>query len=151
VKRFEGAARIGFIWVWELLGLVGAMSIPIANVFLSIPWGWLFARWAAAGPPADARRRAWLLTLHSVVPCFALTLLPVVLWAGSMGQWNILDPLAAYEYFGTPVVLRLPFPFNTIFGFYWGMALVSVLIKVLVTTLLARLFLAAAIRKAGGD
>lgn len=151
MKRFESAARIGFVWVWELLGLVGAMSIPIANIFLSIPWGFLFARWAADGPPEGVGRRAWLLTLHSVVPCFALTLLPLVLWVGSMGQWNILDPLAAYEYFGTPVVLRLPFPFNTIFGLYWGMALVSVLLKILVTMLLTRLFLAAAIRKAGGE
>ena len=143
MNRFGGLARVGFIWIWELLGLIASMSIPIANVFLAIPWGWVFARWARTGPSAGVTRRAWILTLYSVVPCFALTLLPIILWLGSGGQWDILDPLTAYDYFRMPLVLGLPFPFNTIFGFYWGCALAAVVLKILITTLLARIVLAA--------
>ena len=143
MNRFQGRARVGFVWMWELLGLIGSMSVPIANVFLAIPWGWVFARWAHAGPPEKASRRAWILTLYSVVPCLALTLLPVVLWVGSRGEWGILDPLDAFEYFRTPLVLGLPFPLNTIFGLYWGCALSAVVLKILITTLLSRIILAA--------
>jgi hypothetical protein len=146
VKRFEGPARIGFIWIWELMGLVGAMSVPIANVLLAIPWGWVFARWAYPGPPQTRGRRAWLLTLHSVLPTLSLTLLPIVLWAGSGGAWDILDPMAAYEY-RIPFALVLSFPFNTIFGFYWGVALLAVILKILITTIIARLLLAAMARR----
>ena len=147
MKRYEGLLHIGFIWVWELMALLGSMSVPVANVLLAIPWGWVFARWAWPGPPEGRNRRAWLLTVHSVIPSLLLTLVPVVLWAGSSGAWNVLDPVAAYEY-RIPFAFVLPFPFNTIFGFYWAAALITVVLKIVVTTIIARVLIAIRVRSA---
>ena len=147
MKRYQGLARIGFIWIWELLAILACLSIPVANIPLAIPWGWVFARWAYPGTPEGRGRRAWLLTMYSVVPCFTLTLLPIVLWFGSKGYYDILSPVAASEYLLPIFQFGLPFPFNTIFGFYWGAALLSIILKILVTTAVSRIILASMARR----
>lgn len=114
----------------ESLALMLGMGIPVLNVLLAFIWGFLFARWFRNRLPwREALRTSFYLAMYSALPTASFILVPIMAW---LGGWRILSAEDSFN-FGIPDFLHLPWPVNTILGFYVVLVLGAIGLKILIT------------------
>jgi hypothetical protein len=123
---------VGLYFV-ECAALVIGMGIPVFSVALAVVWGLLLGRWlrSRATPPARMKP-AIALALYSSLPAASFLALPALLLANG---WDVVS-VAGGARLGIPGFL--PWPVNTVLGFYASCALGAVTLKLALTTALAR-------------
>jgi hypothetical protein len=118
------------IYLLESVVLMVGMGIPVLNVVLAFVWGVVFGTWLRKRTSrSKALRTSFWFSLYSSLPAISFILVPV--FAG-LGGWNILSSSAG-DSFGIPQFLYLPWPLNTILGFYMVIIIVAVILKVVIT------------------
>jgi len=121
---------VGLYFV-ECVVLVTAMGIPVFSVVLAFVWGIIFGLWLRARASApEVLKTALYLSLYTSLPAFSFVIIPLMLWLLPDG-WNIFSPAGAIR-LGIPDFL--PWPLNTIVGFYVIPAVGAVVFKTVITT-----------------
>jgi hypothetical protein len=118
------------VYLLESLVLMMGMGIPVLNVGLAFVWGMVFGRWLRnRTSKSEALSTSYWFSLYSSLPAISFILVPV--FAGLSG-WNILSAEAGAS-FGIPEFLHLPWPINTILGFYLAVIIGTVVFKTVIT------------------
>lgn len=141
------AALIG-IYFSEGVAVGIGMGIPVFSAGLAFVWGAVFAR-KLRGKLADEHisGASFYLSLYSCLPAISMFLIPGLCLAGGR------DVLSSAEgrSFGIPGFLHLPWPLDTIMGFYTALIAGTVAFKLAVTPGVVRLLLKPRDRKAEQD
>ena len=136
-RRRRGIATAAGMYAAECVALAVGMTVPIANVVLALGWGRMLGmRPARAGcPRRRALRTAAAIGAYTSAPAVLLLAVPVaVIAAGG----DALSPEAGAA-FGIPDVPGVPWPLETVMGFYIGLALGTLALKVAITVGMVRL------------
>lgn len=129
-KTFRYYVMLIGVYLLESVVLMMGMGIPVLNVGLAFVWGLVFGRWLRARTSrSEALRTSYWFSLFSSLPAISFILVPV--FAG-LGGWNILSTETGAS-FGIPQFLYLPWPLNTILGFYMAIIIVAVVLKAIIT------------------
>ena len=126
------------IYFIECIAMVMGMGIPVFSVILAFVWGIVFGlRFRTGMPTHNALKASFLLSLYSSFPVASFIFVPFVCWASG---WDILSVEGGIQ-FGIPAFLHLPWPLNTILGFYLALTIGVVLFKTVITTGVVSLFI----------
>ena len=129
-KAFRYYVMLIGVYLFESVVLMIGMGIPVLNVGLAFVWGLVFGRWLRSRTSRKQAQRASLwLSLYSSLPAISFVVVPVFAW---LGGWNVLSAADGVR-FGIPDFLHLPWPLNTILGFYAAIIMVAVLLKAVIT------------------
>ncbi|KPL01586.1 MAG: hypothetical protein AMJ90_07525 [candidate division Zixibacteria bacterium SM23_73_2] len=121
---------IGIYFV-ECVAIILGMGIPVFSVFLAFVWGVIFGFWLRERASTRAViKTSFFLSLYSSLPAASFILIPLVM--GIAGH-NVLSTEAGTS-FGIPDFLHLPWPLNTILGFYAALVIGAVVFKMIITT-----------------
>ena len=117
------------IYFLECVAIVSMMLVPVFSIGLAFVWGICFGLWLRVRTsPHEALKTSLFLSLYSSLPAVSFTVVPVlVLFAGR--------PILSAEEgasFGIPSFV--PWPMNTILGFYAFLAIGVVVLKTIITT-----------------
>lgn len=105
--------------------------MPVFSVGLAFVWGIVFGlRLRARASANQVLKTSFLLSLYSSLPAVSFVLIPLLV---SIGGRDILSAEEAIR-FGIPPFLHLPWPLNTILGFYAALAIGAVIFKTVITT-----------------
>ncbi|MCD6106917.1 MAG: hypothetical protein J7J57_01740 [Caldisericaceae bacterium] len=119
------------IYFIECVAMVMGMGIPVFSVILAFVWGIVFGlRFRISASKHNALKASFLLSLYSSFPAASFIFVPFVCWASG---WNVLSIEEGIQ-FGIPAFLHLPWPLNTILGFYLALTIGAVLFKTVITT-----------------
>ena len=141
LARLNGTAASVFRWyaiavgvyVVECAAVVLGMGVPVFSVALAFVWGIaLGLRLRRRAAEAAGLRASLWFSLYSSLPAASFITVPVVLL---LGGWDILG-VADGSRLGIPGFV--PWPMNTIVGFYAACALGALACKTAITTALAR-------------
>jgi hypothetical protein len=137
VDQYKSVKTLGYfailvgIYFVECVALVMGMGIPILSVGLAFVWGVVFGLWLRVRASLHEVLKASLyLSLYSCLPVVSFILIPVL---AGLGGRNILSAEEGFR-FGIPDFLHLPWPLNTILGFYAILVIGAVVFKVVITT-----------------
>jgi len=121
---------IGIYFV-ECVAIVLGMGIPVLSVGLAFVWGVIFGLWlrTRASTPM-VLKTSFFISLYTSLPAASFIIIPV--FTGISG-YNILSAEAGIR-FGIPDFLHLPWPLNTILGFYAAIIISAVVLKTTITT-----------------
>ena len=123
------AILIGVYFV-ECVALVMGMGIPVFSVGLAFVWGIILALWLRGRRSIrEVLKTSCLLSLYSSLPAASFIVVPVMM---CVGGWDILSAEQGAR-FGIPDFLRLPWPLNTILGFYVCLVIAAVVFKTAIT------------------
>jgi hypothetical protein len=123
------AILIGIYFV-ECVVLVMGMGIPVFSVRLAFIWGIVFGLWLRfRASTGEVLRVSLFLSLYSCLPATSFILIPVL---AGLGGRNILSAEEGFR-FGIPDFLHLPWPLNTILGFYAVLVIGAVVLKTIIT------------------
>lgn len=102
----------------ECAAIVAGMLVPVFTFGLAIVWGIALGLWLRGRAPGRAAlRMSFFLSVYSSLPAASFMVVPLVLgWAG----WPILTVEGGAR-LGIPRFV--PWPMNTVLGFYAAMAL----------------------------
>jgi len=123
------AILVGAYFV-ECAAVVVGMGIPVFSMGLALVWGIVLGRWLRRFPEAtrEGARTALYLSLYSSLPAVSFIIVPVAAWFGG----HAILSVEAGSRFGIPGFI--PWPANTILGFYAACGLGALLFKTAVTT-----------------
>jgi len=130
------AALLVGMYVLECAAIVAGMLLPVFSVALAIVWGigfGLLLRRRGCG--ADAWKTVFLLSVYLSGPAISFLAVPVVLLCGG----RPIMTAAGGASLGIPDVV--PWPCNTVLGFFAAVALGTLVLKVSCTTLCAAVLL----------
>jgi len=117
------------IYFLECVAIVSMMLVPIISIGLAFVWGICFGLWLRTRTsPHKARKASFYLSLYSSLPVVSFIVVPVLtLFAGR-------PILSAGEgaSFGIPGFV--PWPINTILGFYTILAIGVAALKTVIIT-----------------
>ena len=118
------------IYFVESVALVMGMGIPVFSVCLAFVWGIIFGLWLRAHVSVfKVLKTAFYLSLYSSLPAASFILVPVLVM---LSGWDILSAEEGAS-FGIPDFLHLPWPLNTILGFYAVLVIGAVVFKIVIT------------------
>jgi hypothetical protein len=121
---------IGIYFV-ECVAIATGMGIPVFSVCLAFVWGVVFGFWLRyRASIRQVLKASFFLSLYTSLPAASFIIIPVMVWIG--GQ-NILSAEVGAR-FGIPDFLHLPWPVNTILGFYAVLVIGAVVFKMIITT-----------------
>jgi hypothetical protein len=101
------------VYLAESVAIAMGMGIPVFSVALALLWGAVFAsRLKDCDSQRDVLRTTFFLSLYSSLPMMSFLVVPVAL---SIAGWDVLSSEAGVR-FGIPEFL--PWPSDTILGFY---------------------------------
>ena len=127
---FRYYAMLIGVYLLESVVLMIGMGIPVLNVGLAFVWGFVFGRWLRARTSRkQAQRTSFWLSIYSSLPAISFVLVPVF---AAIGGWNIVSATDGVR-FGIPEFLYLPWPVNTILGFYVALIVGAVAFKIVIT------------------
>jgi len=119
------------IYFVECVAVVVAMGMPVFSVGLAFIWGIVFGLWLRnRAPTCEVLKTSFFLALYSSLPAISFILIPVMAWVKG---WHILSPADGAR-FGIPDFLHLPWPLDTILGFYAALVVGAILFKSVITT-----------------
>ena len=119
------------VYLVECVGIAMGMGIPVFSVGLAFVWGIVFGlRLRDRASTGEVVKTSFFLSLYSSLPAVSFVLIPLLVWIGG-GQ--VLSAEAGIR-FGIPPFLHLPWPLNTILGFYAALAIGAVVFKTVITT-----------------
>jgi len=127
-----------FIYVIESFAFAASMSTSILSILLAGLWGILLGRKLRRTRlhPGESRRIALLFSVYTCLPTASFLGIPIVM---ALGDWSVTTSAEGIR-FGVPGFL--PWPLNTILGFCTAVALVTAVLKVVITTGIVRLITA---------
>ncbi len=118
---------IGVYFV-ECAAIVMGMGIPVFSMGMAFVWGIIFGLWLRGrGPAREVLKQSFFLSLYTSLPAASFAIVPVLL---SFSR-PILS-VAEGAKLGIPGFV--PWPLNTILGFYVVPAMCAVVFKIVVTT-----------------
>jgi len=117
------------IYFLECVAIVSMMLVPIISIGLAFVWGICFGLWLRARTsPHKARKTSFYLSLYSSFPVVSFIVVPVLaLFAGR-------PILSAEEGVSFGIPSFIPWPMNTILGFYAFLAIGVAVLKTVITT-----------------
>ena len=105
------------------------MGIPVFSIVLAFVWGFVFSSWLRTRViNRQVLKSSFFLSLYSSLPAASFIVVPVLVW---IGGGHILSAEEGVR-FGIPEFL--PWPLNTILGFYAALVIGAVVLKTLITT-----------------
>ncbi|HUU42149.1 MAG TPA: hypothetical protein VMY39_01990 [Planctomycetota bacterium] len=117
------------IYLVECVALIVGMGIPVFSVALALVWGVVFARWLGSrAPERQVVRASFFLALYASLPAFSFIVVPVVAFLSGWAVWSVEGGTR----FGIPGFI--PWPMNTILGFFAACAVGAAVLKTLITT-----------------
>lgn len=118
---------IGVYFV-ECATVAMGMGIPVFSMGMAFVWGIIFGLWLRGrGPAREVLKQSFFLSLYTSLPAASFAIVPVLL----SFSWPILS-VAEGGKLGIPAFV--PWPLNTILGFYVVPAMCAVVFKTVVTT-----------------
>ena len=128
VRRYY-AMLIGLYFV-ECVAVAAGMATMVFNIALAFVWGIVLGlrlRQSSA-PIREVLRAAFYLALYSSLPAVSLAVLPML---GLFAGWEVLSAEEGAR-FGIPRFV--PWPMNTILGFFGIVGAVTLALKTAITT-----------------
>jgi hypothetical protein len=127
--RWNFGLLIG-VYVIESAAVCASMATMFLNIALAFVWAVVLGRWLrrSGAPVPQARRTAFTFAVYGSLPALSLVLIPIV--AALCGR-NVLSVQEAVR-FGIPAFV--PWPLNSILGFFGSISVTAVILKVLITT-----------------
>jgi len=123
----NGILFIG-IYAAESLALIFAMGMPLFSIGLAFVWGIMFRKRLKKDLSQQELMKFSLhLSLYSSMPLVSFITVPII---ASIHGWHMLDS-AQGMHFGIPEFL--PWPLDTIFGFFSVLIITALMLKVLIT------------------
>ena len=131
VRILHSFAILFGIYFVECIAVAAAMGIPVFSVGLAFIWGIVFGLWLRdRASTREVLKTSFFLSLYSSLPAASFIVVPAFMWAGG---WQILSAQDGAR-FGIPESLGLPWPLNTILGFYAALVIGAVIFKTIITT-----------------
>ena len=125
-RYFVIAVGVYFI---ECVAIVMGMGIPVFSMGTAFVWGIIFGWWLRGrGPAREVLKQSVFLSVYSSLPVVSFLVIPIYL---SFHKVSVLS-LEQGANLGIPGFV--PWPLNTILGFYVIPAVCAAVFKVLVTT-----------------
>ena len=118
----------------ECAAFAAGMATNILSILLALLWGLVLGLWlrrSTASEREQMKAARWL-AVYSSLPAASFVSVPVVC---ASGGWPILSTEAGAR-FGIPGFV--PWPLNTILGFCVAVAAVAIVVKIFLTTAIAR-------------
>lgn len=123
----NGILFIG-IYAAESIALIIGMGMPLFSIGLAFVWGIIFRRRLKKDlSRQEAIKFSFWLSLYSSMPLVSFIIVPII---ALIRGWHILDSIQG-AHFGIPGFL--PWPMDTIFGFFTGVIIIAFTLKVLIT------------------
>jgi hypothetical protein len=117
------------IYFAECIAVTLGMGIPVFSIVLAFVWGFVFSSWLRTRViNRQVLKSSFFLSLYSSLPAASFIVVPVLVW---IGGGHILSAEEGVR-FGIPEFL--PWPLNTILGFYAALVTEAVALKTLITT-----------------
>ncbi len=130
MRVFRYFAILVGIYFVECIALAMGMGIPVFSVGLAFAWGIIFGLWLRARTSTrEVLKTSLFLSLYSSLPAATFIVVPVLVWVGG---GHILSAEEGAR-FGIPNFLHLPWPLNSILGFYAALAIGAVVFKTVIT------------------
>ena len=118
---------IGVYFV-ECAAIAMGMGIPVFSMGMAFVWGIIFGLWLRGrGPAREVLKQSFLLSLYTSLPAVSFIVIPVLLSFS-----RPIMSVAEGGKLGIPGFV--PWPLNTILGFYVVPAMCAVVFKTVVTT-----------------
>jgi hypothetical protein len=119
------------IYFAECLAMIIGMGIPVFSIVLAFVWGFVFSSLLQnRALNRQVLKSSLFLALYSCLPAASFIVVPILMWISGS---HILSAEEGAR-FGIPEFLHLPWPLNTILGFYAALAIGAVVLKTLITT-----------------
>lgn len=119
------------IYFVESIAITVGMGIPVFSVILAFLWGIIWGLWfRSITSPHVALKTSFFMSLYSCLPSASFISIPLIIWIEHGGRY-ILDVKEAIS-FGIPEFI--PWPMNTILGFYVTLVIGAVVFKTVITT-----------------
>jgi hypothetical protein len=129
-KGFRYFAMLIAIYFVECVAFTAGMCTQVLTVALGFVWGVIFGLWLRDIAPAkEVLKTAFFVSLYGCLPTCSFAVILSAAWAIS-GK-SLLNIEQAYK-FGVPQFV--PWPFNTVLGFCFGLAIGTILLKTAITT-----------------
>jgi hypothetical protein len=124
-RYFVIAVGVYFV---ECVAIAMGMGIPVFSMGMAFVWGIIFGWWLRGrGPAREVLRQSFFLSLYSSLPALSFVVIPVL--------WSFGGPvLSVAEGADLGIPGFVPWPLNTILGFYVIPAVCAAVFKILVTT-----------------
>ena len=124
------------IYFAECIAMIIGMGIPVFSIVLAFVWGFVFSSWLRnRALNRQVLKSSFFLSVYSSLPAASFIVVPILMWIGGR---HILSAEEGAR-FGIPEFLHLPWPLNTILGFYGALVIGAVVLKTLITTGIIRL------------
>jgi uncharacterized membrane protein YdjX (TVP38/TMEM64 family) len=129
-KGFRYFAMLIAIYFVECVAFTAGMCTQVLTVALGFVWGVIFGLWLRDIAPAkEVLKTAFFVSLYGCLPTCSFAVPLVTIWVISGNSF--LNVEQAYD-FGVPQFV--PWPFNTVLGFCFGLAIGTILLKTAITT-----------------
>jgi len=123
----NGILFIG-IYAAESIALIIAMGMPLFSIGLAFIWGIIFRKRLKKDlSRQELKIFSFWLSLYSSMPIVSFIIVPII---ALIRGWHILDSVQG-THFGIPGFL--PWPLDTIFGFFMVVIITALMLKVLIT------------------
>ena len=130
-SRFRYFAILLAVYFLESTAVAFGMGIPVFSLALACVWGVAFGLWLRSRMSRrDALKTAFLLALYSSQPAASFILVPVGAWVDGRHVLSAQEGL----HFGIPDFPYVPWPLETILGFYAALMASAVVFKTAITT-----------------
>jgi len=128
VKVFSYFAVLVGMYFVECVAVIMAMGTPVFSIGLAFLWGVVFGLWLRAHTSTSkASKTSFFLSLYSSLPASSFIVIPVITGPGGR---PILNSTEGFR-FGIPGFL--PWPSNTILGFYAVLVIGALVFKTAIT------------------
>jgi CDP-diglyceride synthetase len=118
------------VYFVECVSMILGMGVPVFSIFLSFVWAAIFGMRLSNWRSRDViRKTSYLLSLYTSLPAMSFITVPIAVLS-SGGDITSVD--AGYR-FGIPRIALVPQPMRTILGFYATLAVVSLILKTIIT------------------
>jgi len=117
------------IYSGECAAIVMGMGVPVFSVGLALIWGVVLGRWLRDKLEVrEALKTSFYMSLYSSLPALSFVIIPILI---GFGGRSVLSVEGAGS-IGIPI--HLPWPLDTILGFYVVPALGAMVLKAIITT-----------------
>lgn len=129
------ASLIGVYFV-ESIAIILGMGIPVFSIGLAIVWVMVFGYWLTnRAAKNEVLKTSFLFSLYSSLPAVSFILIPVLALISGRNIVNVEQGIQ----FGIPNFL--PYPINTILGFYLVITIGVLVFKTAITVAVLHVFL----------
>ena len=131
-KLFRYSMILIGLYFLECVAFAAGMASQVFSIALAFIWGFILGVWLRDKAPAhDVLRASFFIALYSCLPTISVLLVVPLLM--SIYGHSVLSAEQGLQ-FGIPDFLPLPWPLNTILGFFAAVSIGTVVFKTIITT-----------------